>query len=76
MDSTAFCHGRNTYCHNGGMASHAIHGVGLPGSIMTIMAPSGGSLKTAGLQGKSRKVGVPRPWGQRWPRLPPDPLDE
>jgi hypothetical protein len=47
------------------------HGVGLPGSTMAIMAPSGGPLKTAGVQGKSRRVpGVRALWGQRWTRLP------
>jgi hypothetical protein len=38
-------------------------GVGLPGSTMAIMAPSGGPLKTAGLQGKCRSVWGPSPLG-------------
>jgi len=40
------------------------------GSTMAIIAPSGAPSKTAGLQGKSRRVpGVRALWGQQWTRL-------
>jgi hypothetical protein len=51
-----FCLRREEYCHNGGMAFAQHRGVGLRGSKMTMMVTSGGPLKTAGLQGKSRRV--------------------
>jgi len=41
------------------------------GSTMAIVAPSGGPLKTAGLQPeKPRGPGVRALWGQQWTRLP------
>jgi hypothetical protein len=56
--------GREKYCHNGGMAFAHHHGGGLPGGPkMAIMAPSGGPLKTAVLQGKSRRVRGSVPFG-------------
>jgi hypothetical protein len=56
------------YCHNGGMAFAHHHGVGLHGSTMAIMVPSGGPLKTGGLQGNAVD-GFRAFWGQRWTRL-------
>ena len=62
---------REKYCHNGGMGPRPPSRRRLAkGSTMAIMAPSGGPLKTVGLQGKRPQVRVRALWGQQWTRLP------
>jgi hypothetical protein len=53
------------YCRSGGMAFAHEHGHRLLalGSNMAIMAPSGATLETAGLQGKSRRGPGAVPFG-------------
>jgi hypothetical protein len=56
---------RDKYCRNGGTAFAQPPRVGFTGSTMAIMAPSGGPLKTVGLQGKRQRVRGSVPFGGR-----------
>jgi hypothetical protein len=59
------------YCHNGGMRFAFHHGVGLPGSVKAIMAPSRRPPEIAPFAGKMlQRSGGPCLWVRRWARLP------
>ena len=63
MDTSGFLADPRSTAATGAWFSAHHHGVGLPGSTMAIMAPSGGPQKPAGLQGESRRIRVRALWG-------------